>query len=185
VNQASGDVTKAVGSTPMSWKEGLAQGQGFSHNFGMTVTLPYVYQPSFNLVARNIAGLHFSGKPMFVSADHPSGAPATEKMSLDTSFGFVNKLSGGWRLDTQLAWRDGTNASKTRLIEHGAVGFEFTALDHFFLRAGFGSGYPSAGLGIRSDRAELNFAWFSEDLGDGTTPQRDMRYLFQFLFKAF
>jgi len=186
VNQASGDVTKAVNSTPMGWSEGISQGAGFSHNLGMALTLPYMYQPSINVVARNIAGLKFSGKPLLVSAKNASAtAIPTEKMSLDASIGVLTKLSAGWSLGTQLAYRDGTNSSNTLMIEHVAVGLEFTALDRFFLRAGFGSGYPSAGLGIKTSRAEVNFAWFSEDLDDGTTQVRDLRYLFQFMFRAF
>jgi hypothetical protein len=185
VNQASGDVTKAAGSTPMGWSEGISQGQGFSHNLGMALTLPYIYQPSINLVARNVGGLHFGGKPLLVSAKNPSGSIPDEKMSLDASVGLLTKITAGWSLATQLAYRDGTNSSHTRALAHAAVGIEFTAMDRLFVRAGFGSGYPSAGLGIRTSRAEVNFAWFSEDLGDGSTPVRDLRYLFQFKFKAF
>lgn len=184
VNQASGDVSAASNSS-LGWTKGLAEGHGFSHNLGLALTLPYIYQPSINVVARNFGGVHYSGKPMVVSASGASGSIPDEKTSLDSSIGAVTKISGGWSLAAQLAYRDGLNSSNTRMIEHIATGLEFTAFDRVFLRAGFGSGYPSAGLGLRTSRAEVNFAWFSEDLGDGTTPQRDMRYLFQFLFKAF
>jgi hypothetical protein len=122
---------------------------------------------------------------MVVSAKNPSGSIPDEKMSLDSSLGFLTKISAGWSLASQFAYRDATNSSGAAALSHFAAGLEFTAMDRIFLRAGFGSRYPSAGLGIRTSRAEVNFAWFSEDLGTGTTPIRDMRYLFQFLFKAF
>lgn len=186
VNQASGDVTKAVTATPMGWSEGVSEGKGFSHNLGMALTLPYTFQPSINVVARNLGGLKLTGKPMIVSAKNASATPIPEEeMSIDASVGVVTKVAAGWSLATQLAYRDGMNSSNTQMIEHIAAGLEFTAFDRFFLRAGFGSGYPSAGLGIRTSRAEVNFAWFSEDLGDGTVQVRDMRYLFQFMFRAF
>ena len=185
VNQASGDVTVPAAQSPLGWSQGISEGKGFSHNLGMALTLPYMYQPSINVVARNIGGMTLSGAPMVVAAKNPSGTIASEKMSVDSSLGLLTKISAGWSLATQLAYRDGTNSSRTRTIEHVAVGLEFTALDRFFLRGGFGSGYPSAGLGIRTSRAEVNFAWFSDDLGNGTTPIRDMRYLFQFMFRAF
>jgi hypothetical protein len=185
VNQASGDVSTPATNTNAGWSEGIAQGKGFSHNLGMALTLPYMYQPSINVVARNIAGLHLTGTPMEVSAKNPSGSIPDEKMSLDSSLGFLTKISAGWSLSSQFAYRDATNSSGTSLISHFAAGLEFTAADRIFLRAGFGSRYPSAGLGLRTSRAEVNFAWFSEDLGSGSTPIRDMRYLFQTIFRAF
>jgi hypothetical protein len=185
VNQASGDVNVAVGTRPLGWSEGISQGKGFSHNLGMALTLPYIYQPSINVVARNVGSLKLSGKPMFVSAKNPSGTIATERMSLDSSIGFLTKISAGWNLSTQFAYRDATNTSGSSFVNHFATGLEFTAMDRFFIRAGFGSGFPSAGLGIRTSRSEVNFAWFSEDLGTGSQSVRDLRYMFQFMFRAF
>ncbi len=185
VNQASGDITTLATNPNLGWSQGIAEGKGFSHNLGMALTLPYMYQPSINVVARNIAGLHLTGSPMVVAAKNPSGSIPDEKMSLDSSIGFLTKVSGGWGLSTQFAYRDATNTSGAGLISHFAAGLEFTAMERIYLRAGFGSRYPSAGLGLRTSRAEVNFAWYSEDLGTGSKPVRDLRYLFQFLFKAF
>lgn len=185
VNQASGDVSVLANSSPMAWNQGIAQGKGFSHNLGMALSLPYLYQPTVNVVARNIGGLHLSGSPMVVSANSPSGSIPDEKMSIDSSLGFLTKISAGWSLSTQFAYRDATNSSGAAMLSHFATGLEFTASDRFFVRLGYGSQFPSAGLGIRTSRSEVNFAWFSEDLGTETTSIRDIRYLFQFMFKAF
>ncbi len=185
VNQASGDRTVAVGTRPLGWTEQIAEGKGFSHTLGLALTLPYRYQPSINLVARNVAGLRLTGKPLMSLASNPTGSIAAEKMSVDASVGFLTKISGSWTLSTQFAYRDALDSSNTRQIAHAAAGLEFAVYDRFFLRGGFGSGYPSAGLGIRTSRAEANFAWFSEDLGDGQKAVRDIRYLFQTIFRAF
>jgi hypothetical protein len=184
VNQASGDKTVALDSSPMSWKEGLSEGKGFSHNFGIAVTLPYQLQPAFNLVARNIGGLSLSGKPIMSLATNPTGTIAKEKTSLDASLGFLAKLSAGWQLSPQLVYRDMMGSTDAAVLSRLSLGLEFTALDRFFLRGGFGNGYPTAGLGLRTSRAEASFAWYSEDLGDGATPYRDIRYLFQVIFRA-
>lgn len=185
VNQASGDKTVAVGTRPLSWGEGISEGKGFSHTVGMAVTLPYQFQPTINVVARNIAGLRLSGKTLVGIAVNPSGSIPEEKMSVDGSLGFMTKISAGWNLSTQFSYRDATNSSATQALEHFAAGLEFTAMDRVFIRAGYGSSYPSAGLGIRTARSEVNFAWYSEDLGNGTVSQRDIRYLLQFIFRAF
>lgn len=185
VNQASGDRTVAVGSRPMGWSQGLAEGSGFSHNLGMALSLPYLFQPTINVVARNVAGLRLQGSTLMGLAKNPTGNIAKEEMSVDASLGFLYKLGSGWNLGTQFAYRDALDSSDTRALAHAALGLEFSVRDHFFLRGGFGSGYPTAGIGLRTSRAEANFAWFSEDLGDGKTPIRDVRYLFQMTFKAF
>lgn len=185
VNQASGDKIVPVGTRPMSWGEGLSEGKGFSHTVGMAVTLPYQFQPTINVVARNIAGLRLSGGTLVDIAVNPTGSIPEEKMSVDGSLGFITKISAGWNLSTQFSYRDATNSSATQMMEHAAVGLEFTAMDRVFIRAGYGSSYPSAGLGIRTARSEVNFAWYSEDLGNGSVSQRDIRYLLQFIFRAF
>lgn len=185
VNQASGDRTVAVGSRPMGWSQGLAEGSGFSHNLGLALSLPYIFQPSINVVARNVAGLRLKGSTLMGLAKNASGTIPKEEMSMDASVGFLYKLGAGWSLGTQFVYRDALNSSDTRALAHAALGLEFSAKDHFFLRGGFGSGYPTAGLGVRTSRSEVNFAWFSEDLGDGKIPIRDIRYLFQLVFKAF
>lgn len=184
VNQASGDKTVTVASNP-NWKDGIAEGKGFSHNFGMTLTLPYIYQPTISVVARNIAGLKLSGTPMIATATNPTGTIPDEKMSLDSAIGFLSKFGGGSQLSLQFAYRDGTNSSATRTIAHFATGAELVLLDRFNFRGGYGSGYPSAGFGIKTEHGEANLAWYSEDLGDGVTPVRDIRYLAQFIFRAF
>jgi hypothetical protein len=169
----------------MGWKEGLAEGQGFSHNFAVAVTLPYLYQPSINVVARNIGGLRLKGKPITALAKNPTGTIDGEDMSVDASFGMLTKLGKGWNLSPQFVYRDAMNSSGSRALAHFSAGLEFTALEKFFVRGGFGNGYPSAGLGLRTSRAEANFAWFSEDLGDGVTPIRDIRYLFHVMYRVF
>ncbi|MBC7386489.1 MAG: hypothetical protein H7301_10070 [Cryobacterium sp.] len=184
VNQASGDRTVAVGSRPLGWTEGLAQGKGFSQTVGLAVSLPFVYQPSINLVARNIGGLHLSGGTLIGLAKNSSGTLSDEKMTFDSSFGLTHKIGPSLKLSTQAAYRDLTNTSASRQISHAAFGAEASIVDRFSLRAGFGSGYPTAGLGVQTSRAEAHFAWYSEDLGNGKTPIRDIRYLFQIIFKA-
>jgi hypothetical protein len=186
VNQASGDITVPAGTQPMGWNQGLAQGSGFSHNAGFALTLPYVYHPTVNVVVRNIGGLRYSSGTLMSLAKNPSGVPDEEKMTIDASVGFTYKMGSGWSLGTQYALRDSMNASNTRILVRGAVGMELSASDVFFARIGYGSGYPSAGLGFRTPRAEANLAWFSEEIGDGgSAKSRDIRYLFQILFRAF
>lgn len=185
VNQASGDKTVASTTSPLGYNQGLAEGSGFSHNFGASLTLPYVYQPSIHVVARNIGGLSLNGKSLMSLSKNSSGTPTNEEMSLDSSIGFVTKLGAGVNMNQSVTYRDFTDASNTARMAHIALGLELAFRDSFFIRAGYGSSYPSAGIGIRTEHSELNLAWFSEEVGSGLRSERDIRYIFHYILRAF
>ena len=88
----------------------------------------------------------------------------------------------GSSLQVVIAWRDITDSAGVPFIGHLAFGAEFLIKDTVFIRAGFASGYPSAGLGIKTKRSEFNFAWYSEEIGGGYLSQRDIRWMFQYQF---
>jgi hypothetical protein len=77
-----------------------------------------------------------------------SGIPAHEPMTLDAAFSIQPKLGAGAYLNLVLEDRDVTNQSGMSFLGRLAVGAEFSFRDQFFLRAGWGSGYPSLGLGL-------------------------------------
>jgi hypothetical protein len=185
VNQASGDITKPATDPTLSYKYGLKEGAGFSHNAGMSLTLPYVFLPSAHFVARNIGGLKMSGKSLMSFAESPAGNPDTEKMSLDAAIGWVSKWGKGVDLRPSVTARDLTNTSNTSQMGRLAMGLELGLGEKFFLRGGVGSGYPSAGIGFKSTHSELNLAWFSEEVGTGYKSERDIRYIFHYILKAF
>lgn len=185
VNQASGDVTKPASDPALNYKNELKEGAGFSHNVGMSVTLPYVYLPSAHFVARNIGGLKMSGNSLMNFAKNPTGHPDTEKMSLDAAVGWVSKWGRGVDMKPAFTFRDLTNTSNTSQLGRFAAGLEFGFADTFFIRGGLGSGYPSAGMGFKTTHSELNLAWFSEEVGSGYKSERDIRYVFHYILKAF
>lgn len=185
VNQAKGDKTITDSSTPMGWNQQLAQGSGFSHNFGLSLTLPFVYLPSIHVVARDIGGLKFNNKSLYGFASNAQGVPEVEKTSLDAAMGFVTKIGRGFQLNSQLAYRDALDVSELPKLAHVAIGLEFSVREKFYLRGGFGSGYPSAGIGIKTTHSELNLSWFSEELSGAYRAERDIRYMLHYVLKAF
>jgi len=185
VNQATGDKTVSVNSSPLGWNQQLAQGSGFTHNLGMSVTLPFVYQPSFHLVARDVGGLKYKDSSLYGFSQNKTGTPPDEKMSLDAAMGFVTKIGKGLNLNPQFAYRDALDVSVLPKLAHLAIGLEFSLRDRFYVRGGFGSGYPSAGIGIKTRKSELNLSWFSEELSGAFRSERDIRYMLHYVLKAF
>lgn len=180
VNQTSGDVTVDKNTTPLGHNQQLSEGAGISNTFGMTLTFPYVNQPMLNLVARNVANTRFSGGSMVKYAKNKNGQPSTEKMSLDLGFNMMNKLGGKWSMTWSLAYKDMTDTANASKIVHGAAGAELSAGDRVFLRFGFASAYPSAGMGLKSKNASIDFAWYSEELGGGLRSERSTNMGFNF-----
>jgi hypothetical protein len=185
VNQAVGDITIPANTSPLGYNQGLASGAAASHNLGLSLTLPRLYLPSFHVVARNVLGAHYSSYTIVPLAKNSSGPPPDEEMTIDAGVGWTNKLGKGASFTSSFVYRDATNRSDTSLLERGALGLEFGFRDSFFIRGGYGSGYPSAGFGFRRPKAEFAFSWYSEETGDSFHSERDIRYIFQYQLRAF
>jgi hypothetical protein len=186
VNEAVGDVTvPASGTGTLGYNQGLAQGSALSHTLGATITMPWQYLPSASLVARNVGGTHYSSNSLYQFTPNSTGAPATENMSLDSAFMLQPKLGNGSYWNLVAEYRDMTNSSGIDYLGRIAFGSEFALRDSIFLRAGWGSGYPSAGLGVKTKKGELSLTWYSEELGTSYHDLRDQRFMLQYSVKAF
>lgn len=185
VNEAVGDITVPSGTAPLGYNQGLSQGSAFSHTVGMTLTMPWTYLPAATITARNLGTAHYRGTSLYHFSPTSAGTPATEPMSLDTSLSFVNKLGNESSINAVGELRDFTNTSAVSLLGRAAMGLEVSIKDAFYLRGGWGSGYPSAGVGMKQGKGELSLSWYSEELGQSYHSLRDARYLFQYSVRAF
>jgi hypothetical protein len=184
VNQASGDETIA-GDQELRYTNGLEQGAGFSHNFGFALTLPYRGLPAVNVVARNVFGLRFNQPSIYGMANNPGGAPADEPASYDASFSLQPKAGRGSYFNFVLQYRDMTNVSGMSILGRASAGLEFSYRDQLYLRGGWRSGYPSAGLGLRRKAAQFAISWFSEEIGSSYHSLRDTKFLFHYQIGIF
>ncbi|MDR3608079.1 MAG: hypothetical protein P4M08_11945 [Oligoflexia bacterium] len=186
VNQASGSVSGVnPGTTPLGFNQQLQQGSFFSHNIGFALTLPYQYLPQLNIVGRNLFNSGFNTRSLYSFTPSSTGAPTKDPSTIDVGLSFVNKLGGGNSVNFSAVDRDATNASGVTILGRMALGIEFDFFESVFLRAGWGSGYPTAGIGVKLATSEISFAWTSEEIGNGYHDDRDERYLVQFQFRAF
>lgn len=184
VHQASGDVL-FDSETDAGYNQGLSQGSGVSHTVGFALTFPYQYLPSLNIVARNAFGLRFSTFSLFPLARNSPGAPAEEPMTFDAAFSLQPKIGGGAYSNFIIELRDATNRSGVDWKGRLAVGWESSIRDFFYVRAGWGGGYPSLGIGLRRKASQFNLSWFSEELGGGYHARRDSRFMLHYQIGAF
>ncbi len=185
VHQASGDVSLPAGSSPVGYNQQLRQGSGFSHTAAFALTLPMAYLPSFNLIARNISTLKFSGSSIVPFAKNSPGAPEAEPMTMDASFSLQPKLGASSFFNWVVTLRDMSNQSGISMLGRAATGVELVLRDTLFVRGGWASGYPTAGIALRAGRGEIAAAWYTEELGKSYHAQPDTRFLFQFSMRLF
>ncbi len=182
VNEAAGMVT---GTSATSYTNGIAEGSTFSNNLGFALTLPVTYLPSFNLVARNLLGASYNSVCLIPVASNPSGPPPFEASSYDASLSIEPKISARSGFNIVVEYQDLTNVSNVTPIGHLATGIEFHWMHEVYLRAGYGTGYPSAGIGFAHNGSALDFAWYSMDVGATYHALQDTRYLLQYQARAF
>lgn len=185
VNQASGEIEVPDTEDPLGYSQKLFQGSAISHNVGVAVTLPVAYLPSLNVVVRNLFNATYSSFVLLNMAENTQGVPPTEPMSLDLSLSAQPKVGRGASFNLVAEWRDVTNTAGIELLGHLAFGVEFSFRDQFFIRGGWGSGYPSAGLGLKRKNAEFSLSWYSEEVGTRYQGIRDTRFILQYQIRFF
>ncbi len=185
VNQSSGDITVANTASTLSYREGLKQGSGLSHNVGAALTIPWRFLPQFNVVLRNVGSLKYSDTSLVKLATNSGGKPADEPMTVDASFNLQPKSGGGGFYNFVVEMRDATNRSKTSPIARLALGMEWSYKDNIYARFGFSDYYPHAGIGLRNKSGEFGLTWMSEELGAQSKTNRSTRYLLHYRVGVF
>lgn len=187
VNKSEGDVTTPVGADlgSLGWNQGLRQGSGFSHTAGFALTMPTTYLPTASIVARNVLGTRYGSFNLLGMASNPVGVPDEEEMTVDAGFAISPRLARGNILSFTFAYRD--LLSQTAFPWYGklAGGMEINLSERFYLRLGWGSGYPSAGIALRGKTGEFGFTWSSDELGDSYHAWQNTRFSMQYQIRAF
>jgi hypothetical protein len=185
VNQASGTVAGEPAANGVAYNEGLDKGSALSHTLGVAITLPYQHLPQLNVVGRNLFMARFSGAAMMPFASSSNGVPANEKTTYDASLSWVEKIGAGAEFTWVLEDRDVLQSSGVSMLGRLAVGLQFDFRKAFFLRGGWGSGYPDAGVGFHRKKSELALTWSNVEIGNGYHDQKDTHYVLQYQVRAF
>jgi hypothetical protein len=185
VNQASGSVSGVPASNSLGYNQGLQKGSAISHTLGIALTMPWQHLPELNVVGRNLFMARFSGAAMMPFASSSTGAPANEATSFDVSLSWIEKVGSGAEFAWVIQDRDALASSRISLLGRLAIGLEFDFRHVLFLRGGWGSGYPNAGLGLRRKKSELSITWSNVEIGTGYHDRQDTRYLLQYQVRAF
>lgn len=146
-------------------------GQSVQVTAGSRLTLPWTYLPTFSVVLRNATNSSWSG-----AGD--AGAPEDIKQTIDTGFSITPQVGKMARLHMEVNLKDLNNAYDTNIKRRLAAGMEMDFNRRLFIRAGWGDGWGSGGIGVRTRTFIMDLTTYAVDRSqDGFREQEDRRWV--------
>lgn len=149
-------IGEADANTSLQIGEGdYAKGNLFLVNSGFKLTLPMAPLPVIGLKLNNSTSSDFS----------KTGELKPEKMkqSLDVGFSITPQVGQIVRIHMEVNFKDATRNYEMSTARRWGAGMEFDFARLFFMRFGYGDGFGSMGLGIRSRKLEFDLTTYAVD----------------------
>lgn len=132
-------------------------GNAFISTAGAKITLPVTFLPTLS------ANLHNALKQDFGRA-RGAGAPDPIKQSMDVGFSITPQIGNASRIHFEVNYKDLSNefsdiAASRKLL----LGMELDFARTFFIRLGYGDGFGSFGLGVKSKKLEFDLTTYAVD----------------------
>jgi hypothetical protein len=147
------------------------KGTAVISTLGGKITLPFTFLPTFAGTAHNAFDQEFS-------VGTTAGAPTKIPRSYDVGFSLTPQLSTSNRVHLEVNLKDiGGAYSTVAAARKILIGAEFDFSRVFFFRIGYGDGFGSAGLGIKSRKLEFDLTTYAVDTSSASfMGQEDRRF---------
>lgn len=150
------------------------EGRGLQITGGTRLTLPVSMIPTFAAVIHNASNNDWEGISQY-------GAPDKIKQTIDYGFSLTPQLAKKVRLHMEVNYKDAQNRYDTDSKRRLAGGMELDFNRRIFIRAGYGDGWGSGGLGVRSRQFILDLTTYAVDRSlDGFRKEEDRRWVLSF-----
>jgi len=150
------------------------QGRSLQVTAGTRITLPFDLLPTISAVLRNATNNNFEAPDL-------GGLPDRVKQTFDIGFSITPQISKVSRLHTEINLKDVGNSYDTDTKRRIAAGVEYDLKRRLFLRAGYGDGWGSAGLGVKARTFSLDLTTYAVDRSlDGFRKEEDRRWVLSF-----
>jgi hypothetical protein len=124
---------------------------------GAKITLPSTFLPTFAATIHNGLKAKFSGSGT-------AGAPPAIAQTIDAGFSITPQVGTTSRIHLEANFKDLTFAnSGLSVTRRLLLGMELDFSRVFFFRLGYGDGFGSAGLGVKSKRLEFDLTTYAVD----------------------
>ncbi|AYF45811.1 hypothetical protein BALOs_2822 [Halobacteriovorax sp. BALOs_7] len=148
------------------------QGKMLFFTTGFRLTLPYTFLPTLAITSHNTGGTSFeqTGGP---------AAPADIKQTFDLGLSLTPQIGRTMRVHMELNYKDALGEhSNVDTIRKLGLGLEFDLRRIFYFRLGYGDGFGSGGIGIRTRKMEFDLSTYAVDTTDSDfRGQVDRRYV--------
>jgi hypothetical protein len=131
-------------------------GQGLQVTVGSRLTLPFDLLPTFSFVIRNATNKRWENPGQ-------GGEPERIKQTADVGFSITPQVGKTSRLHLEANLKDVSNSYNTDSKRRLAAGAELDFNRRIFLRAGWGDGWGSGGIGVRSRTFILDISTYAVD----------------------
>ena len=131
------------------------KGAAFIATLGTRLTLPFAGLPTFAAVLRNAGNQNFSGRA--------AGAPDKIRQTIDVGFSLTPQIGKVVRTHFEINFKDLASAYGVAKKRQLMAGMEIDIARTFFVRFGFGDGFGSGGIGVRSRRLEFDLTTYAID----------------------
>ena len=146
-------------------------GRGLQLTAGARLTLPVTLLPTLAVVLRNATENDWE------DIDY-GGAPSEIKQTMDAGFSITPQIGKITRLHFEVNWKDVHNQYTTDIKRRLGGGMELDFNRRIFLRAGYGDGWGSGGLGVRTRTFILDLTTYAVDRSfDGFRKEEDRRFV--------
>lgn len=146
-------------------------GKGLQVTGGARLTLPFELLPTFSIVLRNATNNNWEDIKN-------GGAPDKIKQTVDGAFSITPQISKISRLHMEANFRDMNNSYDTDFKRRLGAGMELDFNRRIFLRAGYGDGWGSGGIGVRSRTFIMDLSTYAVDRSlDGFRKEEDRRWV--------
>src|SRR5690606_18263700 len=138
---------------------------------GSRITLPIFMLPTFSVVFRN------TSQSSWDSIEY-GGAPDSIPQTLDAGFSITPILGNVFRMHLEINQKDidhkYNDTPKARKLT-GGVEFDYRRM--MFVRFGYGDGWGSAGIGVRSRDFIFDLTTYGVELSDKFRKEEDRRWV--------
>ncbi len=146
-------------------------GRSLQLTTGARITLPVALLPTLSAVLRNATNNDWE-------AIDDGGAPDKIRQTIDVGFSITPQIGKATRLHMEVNWKDIHNQYDTNDQRRLGAGMELDFNRRIFLRAGYGDGWGSGGLGVRSRTFIMDLTTYAIDRSfDGFREQEDRRFV--------
>lgn len=147
----------------------FSKGRMFYLVAGTRLTLPWEFLPTFSATIHNASNSNFSPT---------AGGPQRIRQNSVFGFSITPQIGRSMRVHLEANYKDASDKYGVDATRRLGLGMEIDFARTFFMRLGYGDGYGSGGIGIKSRKLEVDVTTYAVDTTtSGFRGKEDRRFV--------